>query len=64
MNVAMREDLVAAGMDEKQAVTIAAYLPAGTQFTTRPDLLRMEVRLLLYMVGLVGVYSVIDKLWP
>ena len=64
VNQAAYADLQEAGMDNAQALTIAAHIPAGTQFTTRQDLLRMEVRLLLYMVGLVGVYSVIDKLGP
>ena len=38
MDVAMREDLVAAGMDAQQAEVLVAHLPAWSQFATKADL--------------------------
>ena len=53
----------AAGMDNEQALASAAHVPDWRQFATRPDLLRMEVRLVLYRVGLRLVTAGIDQLW-
>ena len=63
INKAAYEDLKEAGMDNEQAVAIASHIPDWTKFTTRQDLLRMELRLVFYMVGLLVAAGVIDRLW-
>ena len=45
MDIAMREDLVAAGMDEQQAEVLVSHLPDWSQLATKADLEQLATQM-------------------
>jgi len=62
INKAAYEDLKEAGMDDAKAIAIASHIPDWSQFATRQDLSRMELRIVFWMFGLLVAAGVVDRL--